>query len=132
MLAFRSPLSTRKESRKRNLAFNIPIVVPLAPGVRLVENDASITSLQDVYEQHCEKVGMKKEDPVLAHTERVRALHRQEPPLGVRSLSSPSQKRRLTSLPLQRAELWNGRQEIAEEIAAKMIPDDILKKVGRL
>jgi len=85
--------------------------------------------LQDVYEQHCEKVGMKKEDPVLAHTERVRALHRQEPPLGVSALSTTSLEHRLTFSPLQRAELWNGRQEIAEEIAAKMIPDDILKKV---
>ncbi|KAK4051001.1 transcription-associated protein 1 [Microbotryomycetes sp. JL201] len=103
------PLMTRKESRKRNLSFNIPIVVPLAPGVRLFENDASITSLQDMFEQHCEIVGIKKEDPLLAHTERVRALHRQDPPLG-------------------RPELWNGRQEIAEEIAYKMVPDDILKK----
>ncbi|KAK4050349.1 transcription-associated protein 1 [Microbotryomycetes sp. JL221] len=104
-----SPLTTRKESRKRNLSFNIPIVVPLAPGVRLIENDASITSLQDMFEQHCESAGIKKEDPLLAHTERVRALHRQDPPLG-------------------RPELWNGRQEIAEEIAYKMVPDDILKK----
>lgn len=78
-----SPLTTRKESRKRNLSFNVPIAVPLSPGVRLVENDASITSLQDVFEQHCETAGIKKEDPLLAHTERVRALHRQDPPLGV-------------------------------------------------
>ncbi|SGY18766.1 BQ5605_C014g07468 [Microbotryum silenes-dioicae] len=103
------PLATRKESRKRNLAFNIPIVVPLAPNVRLVENDASITSLQDIFEQHCDLAGIKKEDPILAHTERVRALHHHDPPLS-------------------RTELWNARQEIAEEIALKMVPDDILKK----
>jgi transformation/transcription domain-associated protein len=60
-------------------------VVPIAPGVRLIENDASITSLQDIFEQHCESIGIKKEDPLLAHSERIRALHRQDPPLGVSS-----------------------------------------------
>lgn len=83
-----SPLATRKESRKRNLNFTIPVIVPLAPGVRLVENDASVTSLQDIYEQHCDLVGMKKEEPILAHTERVRALHRAQPPLSVSQLLS--------------------------------------------
>lgn len=82
-MEFCSPLSTRKESRKRNLFFSIPIAVPLSPGVRLIENDASITSLQDVFEQHCEMVGMKKEDPIIAHTERIKALHRAVPPFGV-------------------------------------------------
>ncbi|KAM0751100.1 hypothetical protein T439DRAFT_380110 [Meredithblackwellia eburnea MCA 4105] len=103
------PLATRKESRKRNLFFTIPAVIPLSPGVRLVENDASITSLQDIYEQYCESVGMKKEEPILLHTERVRALHR----------ATPS---------LTRQEIWNGRQDVAEEIRTKMVPDDLLKK----
>ncbi|KAK4700569.1 transformation/transcription domain-associated protein, partial [Phenoliferia sp. Uapishka_3] len=102
------PLATRKESRKRNLFFHIPIVVPLAPGVRLVENDASVTSLQDIYELYCESKGMQKEEPILTHTEKLRFLHRQNPPLG-------------------RQEIWNGRQDIAEEIRTKMVPDDLLK-----
>lgn len=38
----------------------------------------------------------------------------------------------ITRTLLKRAELWNGRQEIAEEIAFKMVPDDILKKVRSL
>jgi hypothetical protein len=29
----------------------------------------------------------------------------------------------------QRPELWNGRQEIFDEVSTKMVPDDILKKV---
>lgn len=81
--------------------------------MRLIENDDSIISLQDIFGQYCKTVGMSKEDPILAHTERVRALHRAVPPLG-------------------RTELWNGRLEIAEEIAYKMAPDDILKKVRLL
>lgn len=124
-----SPLATRKESRKRNLSFNIPIVVPLAPGVRLIENDASIVSLQDIYEQHCEAIGMKKDDPILAHTERVRALHRSVPALGV---SLPCNASTVELTIVQRPELWNGRLEIAEEIANKMVGDDILKNVRLL
>lgn len=61
----------------------MPVVVPLSPGVRLIENDASITSLQDIYENYCDSVAMKKEDPILAHTERVRELHRTLPQLSV-------------------------------------------------
>lgn len=83
LISFCSPLATRKESRKRNLQFNVPVVVPLSPGVRLIENDASITSLQDIYENYCDSVAMKKEDPILAHTERVRELHRTLPQLSV-------------------------------------------------
>ncbi|GAA5822515.1 hypothetical protein JCM11251_006364 [Rhodosporidiobolus azoricus] len=102
-------LSNRKESRKRNLQFTIPVVVPLSPSVRIVENDASIATLQEVLEQHCDSLGLRKEDPILAVTERIRTLHRHEPPLG-------------------RTEIINGRQEIMEETALKMVPDDVLKK----
>lgn len=95
-----------------------------------MQNDASITSLQDIFEQHCDSVGMKKEDPILAHTERIRALHRVVPALGVRPSSLAISPHDLTSpfLP-QRPELWNGRQEIFDEVSTKMVPDDILKKV---
>ncbi|GAA5937574.1 hypothetical protein JCM10213_008398 [Rhodosporidiobolus nylandii] len=102
-------LSNRKESRKRNLQFTIPVVVPLSPSVRIVENDASIATMQDVLEQHCETLGLRKEDPVLAVTERIRTLHRHDPPL-------------------ERTAIVNGRQEIMEEVATKMVPDDVLKK----
>lgn len=67
------------------MQFTVPIVVPLSPGVRIVENDASVTTLQEILEDHVESMGLRKEDPVLAFTERIRTLHRHEPPLSVRS-----------------------------------------------
>ncbi|GAA5889131.1 hypothetical protein JCM8208_007777 [Rhodotorula glutinis] len=102
-------LANRKESRKRNLQFTIPVVVPLSPSVRIIENDASITSMQEILEQHCDELGLRKEDPILAVTERLRTLHRQEPPLD-------------------KAQIWSARQEILDEVACKMVPDDVLKK----
>ncbi|BGP26145.1 transcription-associated protein 1 [Rhodotorula toruloides] len=102
-------LANRKESRKRNLQFMVPTVVPLSPGVRIVENDASVTTLQEILEDHVESMGLRKEDPVLAFTERIRTLHRHEPPLS-------------------RTDLWSARQEAFEELSVKMTPDDVLKK----
>ncbi|GAA5832957.1 hypothetical protein JCM3766R1_000374 [Sporobolomyces carnicolor] len=103
------PLASRKESRKRNLQFNVPAIVPFSAGVRIIENDDSITSLQDVYEQHCRSLGISREDPILAFTERMQALYRQTP--------TPD-----------RSTLAIGRQEIYEEISSKMVPDTILQK----
>jgi transformation/transcription domain-associated protein len=40
-------------------------MVPLAPHLRLVEDDASYISLQGIYEDHCRKVGISKDEPVL-------------------------------------------------------------------
>jgi hypothetical protein len=105
----RRPLQNRKESRKRNLFFHIPIAVPLSPHLRLLENDTSLVSLQEIYEQYCHDVGMNKDDPVLTFTENLRALvrtHRQQ-------------------LDINAAKL-----EIFEEVGTKMFPDDILKNVS--
>lgn len=70
----------------------MPVVVPLSPSVRIVESDASIATLQDVLEDHCESLGLSKEDPILAYTERIRTMHRQDPALNV-------SRSRSTSLP---------------------------------
>ena len=96
-LASRSTLSNRKESRKRNLQFAVPVVVPLSPSVRIVESDASIATLQEVLEDHCESLGLSKEDPILAYTERIRTMHRQEPPLNVSPAFLPHLSRLITS-----------------------------------
>ncbi|GAA6061309.1 hypothetical protein JCM10212_005423 [Sporobolomyces blumeae] len=103
------PLSTRKESRKRGLQFNLPAIVPFSPSIRLIENDVSETTLQDVFNQHCDTIGISREDPVLAFTERLRTLYQQTP--------TPS-----------RSELISGRQEIYEEVSNKMVPNNILQK----
>ena len=44
----------------------------LSPAVRLVSNDASYVSLQDVYDQHCEEIGITREDPILMVGEKMK------------------------------------------------------------
>ncbi|KAI9891244.1 MAG: hypothetical protein M1814_002934 [Vezdaea aestivalis] len=71
---FNGILVKRKESRRRNLSFHLPLMIPLAPHIRLVEDDPSYVSLQGVFEDHCRRNGMNKDDPLLFTMEKLRAL----------------------------------------------------------
>jgi len=62
---FNGVLGRRKESRRRNLNFHLPLMVPLAPHLRLVEDDASYISLQGIFEDHCRQIGINKDDPIV-------------------------------------------------------------------
>ncbi|CAI2169805.1 6786_t:CDS:10 [Funneliformis geosporum] len=100
-------LERRKESRKRNLSFHLPLIVPLAPQIRIVEDDSSYCSLQDIYEDHCDNTGISKDDPIIYYTNKMKA-----------NLSHVAMRRHLYGL----------RVEIAEQIATKYIPNDTLTK----
>ena len=69
---FNTTLSKRKESRRRNLNFHLPLIQPLAPSLRLVQDDASYISLQGIYEDHCRRTGADKDGPILFTMERMR------------------------------------------------------------
>ncbi|CAG8961386.1 hypothetical protein HYFRA_00013334 [Hymenoscyphus fraxineus] len=71
---FNGSLSKRKESRRRNLNFHLPLMVPLAPHIRMVQDDPTYVSLQGIFEDYCRKSGMSKDDPVLFTMEKMRAL----------------------------------------------------------
>jgi transformation/transcription domain-associated protein len=68
---FNGVLSRRKESRRRNLNFHLPLMVPLAPHLRLVQDDSSYISLQGVFEDHCRRIGINKDDPIVFALRRV-------------------------------------------------------------
>ncbi|OJJ48997.1 hypothetical protein ASPZODRAFT_1370320 [Penicilliopsis zonata CBS 506.65] len=71
---FNGLLSKRKESRRRNLYFHLPLMVPLAPHIRLVRDDPSYISMQGIYEDYCRRVGINKDEPVLFTMEKMRSL----------------------------------------------------------
>lgn len=71
---FNGTLTKRKESRRRNITFNLPQMIPLAPTLRLVQDDASYISLQGIYEDHCRRNGINKDDPILFTMERLRPV----------------------------------------------------------
>ncbi|KAL9103081.1 MAG: hypothetical protein Q9163_001848 [Psora crenata] len=69
---FNRVLSKRKESRRRNLNFTLPLMQPLAPSVRLIQDDVSYISLQGIYEDHCRRNSMNRDDPILFTLEKLR------------------------------------------------------------
>ncbi|KAG5928504.1 hypothetical protein E4U42_000535 [Claviceps africana] len=93
-------LSRKKESRRRDLQFTLPLMVPLAPHIRIVQEDTSYVTLQAVYEDHCRRMGFSKDDPVLFTLEKLR---------GVLESKSSQGKPELT--PPARLEVFNAVQE---------------------
>ncbi|KAF2646609.1 hypothetical protein P280DRAFT_464812 [Massarina eburnea CBS 473.64] len=71
---FSGILSKRKESRRRNLQFHLPLMVPITPSVRMVQDDASYISMQGIFEDYCRRNGVNKDEPVLFSIEKLRAL----------------------------------------------------------
>lgn len=71
---FNGTLSKKKESRRRNLNFYLPLMVPFSPSLRLVQDDASYISLQGVYEDHCRRNSQNKDDPILFTMEKLRPM----------------------------------------------------------
>ncbi|KAF2090684.1 hypothetical protein K490DRAFT_53653 [Saccharata proteae CBS 121410] len=71
---FNTTLAKRKESRRRNLQFHLPLMIPLSPGVRMIQDDASYISLQGVYEDYCRRNDVNKDQPILYAIEKLRSL----------------------------------------------------------
>ncbi|EPB81798.1 hypothetical protein HMPREF1544_11483 [Mucor circinelloides 1006PhL] len=104
-------LERKKESRARNLRFHLPAIVPLAPNVRMVEDDPSYCTLYDVYEDHCDATNMHKDDPLAYFIEKFK-----------------SNSNKATDVVSMKTEMLNLRLEINEEIAKNMVPANILSK----
>ncbi|KAF1954112.1 hypothetical protein CC80DRAFT_493961 [Byssothecium circinans] len=71
---FSGILFKKKESRRRNLQFHLPLMVPITPSVRMVQDDASYISMQGIFEDYCRRNGVNKDEPVLFSIEKLRAL----------------------------------------------------------
>lgn len=70
-----STLAHHKDTRRRRLDFNIPVIMPVSSHVRLVQNDASMITLQDIYEQHAKMMGKEREYAVMQFVDKLRAIH---------------------------------------------------------
>ncbi|POR36026.1 Transcription-associated protein 1 [Tolypocladium paradoxum] len=113
-------LSRKKESRRRDLHFTLPLMVPLAPHIRIVQEDTSYITLQAVYEDHCRRVGLPKDDPVLFTLEKLRGVLETknsvrnaatDGPVGVVTNSLLAQQGKVELTPTARLEVLNAVQE---------------------
>ncbi|KAJ3311628.1 hypothetical protein HDV04_003892 [Boothiomyces sp. JEL0838] len=88
---------------------DLPIVVPLAPQTRLVQDDPSNVSLQEIYEDYAKKNGFKKDDPIIYYTNRLKEVYK----------ATDCTKKTKNEIAVLKS-------EINQEISEKMIPDTIL------
>ncbi|KAF8309342.1 hypothetical protein DL93DRAFT_2085770 [Clavulina sp. PMI_390] len=105
---FNTALVRKKESRRRNLQFHLPHAIPVSLQVRLVENDSSYVTLQEVYEHQCRALRISREEPLLQISSKIRAM--------------------MARKPLDNVQLRNLKMELNEETAAKYIPRTVLSK----
>lgn len=69
-----SVLRKRKEARRRNIQFHLPAAIAMAPQLRLVENDSSYVTLQDVYDEYSRSKSRTREASIMTFYDRVKQL----------------------------------------------------------
>ncbi|TFK75868.1 hypothetical protein BDN72DRAFT_954419 [Pluteus cervinus] len=114
---FNLALNKKKESRKRNLGFHLPVAVSCSPNVRLFQTDSSYIAFSDIYDQFCDENKISKEDPTLFAGEKVKKVLR-----DFRQTAPPGRQQ------LAKAEYFSLKKDIYDEISLKMIPDNILSR----
>ena len=118
-------LERRKESRMRNLAFHLPVIVPLAPNVRIVQDDPSNCTLHDIYEDYCDDVNMHKDDPLAYYADKLKNN------ISSNNNNNITAAGNSKDVVAQKAELLNLRMEINDEISNNMVPSNIFSKVKK-
>ncbi|KAF8640045.1 hypothetical protein AX17_001287 [Amanita inopinata Kibby_2008] len=111
---FNIALNRKKECRKRNLSFHVPPAVSCSPNVRLFQTDSSYISLGDIYERYCAKSGISREEPILYAGEKAKKVMREF--------------RQSSSGQLTKIEYIALKKEIYDEIAVKLVPDNVLTR----
>lgn len=125
---FNGILAKRKESRRRNLQFYLPLMIPLAPSIRLVQDDASYMSLQGIFEDHCRRNGLNKDDPVLFTMDKIRAITEARNPVSADPClnSKPSMPSNLRAYQSQPEHIPNLRNEMFIAIQERYVPSTLL------
>ncbi|KAL6601053.1 hypothetical protein U3516DRAFT_602921 [Neocallimastix sp. 'constans'] len=108
-----SIIERKRDCRKYNIAFHLPLMIPLAPQVRLVQDDLSYVSLQEIYENHCEKSGFHKDDPTI---------------LYVNSIRNIIDRDKKNSIKPTKNDVINLKMAIIQQIEETMVPNTVLTK----
>lgn len=117
-------LGRKKESRRRDLQFTLPLMVPLAPHIRIVQEDTSYITLQGVYEDHCRRMGMSKDEPVLFTMDKLRGALESKTSVSIHdTLSVPAE---VNNMPQNKPEQTaTARLEVFNAIQEKWVPSTL-------
>ncbi|CAK7272887.1 transcription-associated protein 1 [Sporothrix epigloea] len=100
-------LSHKKESRRRDLQFTLPLVVPVAQHIRLVQDDPSYVSMQTIYEEFCRENGYSKDDASIQTLEKLAVM--------LDAKAKPNDHHTM-----------GAKAEVLEAIQANMVPNTVL------
>jgi transformation/transcription domain-associated protein len=76
-------LLKRIDSRRNNLRFHTPTAVHLRQDLRLIESSASLITLEDVFESHCQENRIGSHEVTLSQLNKLRDLIEYKRSLGV-------------------------------------------------
>ena len=97
-------------SKRHSLSLGVQNIVPLSAFVRLIQDNESFVSFEDVYDKHCKNMGILSEDPILYFRDCMLK--------GIDTLQIPFKKGSV--------DLLNLRVDLFEEICQKFVPSSIL------
>lgn len=100
--------------------------------MRLLSNDPSYVSLQDIYDRHCDELGITREDPILMAGEKIRAVLRESQTIVRHYLCLTFFTTKSSFEKPNKTEFINLKKTVIDELVTKMIPDDILTNVSTL
>jgi transformation/transcription domain-associated protein len=109
---FNAALEKRNESRRRNVFFHLPIVVPLSPSARLVEDTMSYVSLQHIMDDNQLRAGKNRDEALLRQIDLIKKM--------VKARGKPFAK--------DSAELMTLKMEIFNDVTTNVLPNDVMTK----
>lgn len=115
-------LAKRKESRRRQIQFMLPAIVPMTPSVRMVQDDPSYVTLQGIYENYCRRKRISKDEPVLFTITKLRDLT----PVSPRQTNGHAQSPANTTLQRTADQVLSIRLNAFEAIQQRHVPKDLV------
>ena len=111
-----SALEKKKESRQRSLHFHLPAIIPLAPNVRIIQDDSSYVSFHDMLDDHCARKGFRKDEPLLHYMESMKKT------IAEKGSAFSEDTSEQLSLKI----------ELVEGVSSAIVPDTVISNVGAL
>ncbi|KAF5100851.1 hypothetical protein D0Z00_001120 [Geotrichum galactomycetum] len=99
-------LTHKKESRRRNLQFTLPVAVPFSPHIRIIQDNPQYVSMHAIYEDYCRRMGRSRDEPLEFSAKKMKAAY------------DPK---------LPKPDMANIKMEILSAIQATIVPSTVLR-----
>lgn len=133
---FNGILSRRKETKRRQVLFQLPTVVPLMHNIRLVQDDPVNITLQGIWEDHCKRIGIPKDVSSVFQIKKIEEFFhiisetsvkgKVEPEQATDSSKPPEGPLPTKNNPVTRLDMLNLKKEIMDSIQTRYMPDTIV------